>query len=331
MRAHYPGKFTYVWGFKNPERWKSLQNEDTVVCKYRSVEYYRYRMTSKFYISNAIEGTEVPKREGQIRIQTWHGGGSYKTVANQENSASKALRKREEENAAATDLFLTSCDAFTRDTMRSGFAYKGPVLADGSPRNDSLVNGSGGDIRKRVRKELGLDEDEFMILFAPTWRYDTSLDLDALDNEAVLNAVGERFGRKTKLFYRSHIHMTKGAHNRASDVSKYPDMQELLQATDMLITDYSSSVWDFSFTYKPCLLFAPDVDSYAAERGFYYPPDQWGFPLCRTNEELCEAVRTFDEASFKAAMDEHHANLGSCETGHAARSVAEYIVERARS
>jgi CDP-glycerol glycerophosphotransferase len=78
----------------------------------------------------------------------------------------------------------------------------------------------------------------------------------------------------------------------AVNASKYDEMQELLCMADVLITDYSSSQWDFALTGKPGFLFTPDLDYYQHEdRGFYTPIDDWPFPYAKTNEELSNLIK----------------------------------------
>ena len=101
------------------------------------------------------------------------------------------------------------------------------------------------------------------------------------------------------------------------NASQYPDIQELLCAADILITDYSSCIWDFSFTFKPCFIYAPDLKKYQDEQGFYTPIEDWPFPLAKTNQQLMENIIVFDDEKYKQAVKKHHADLGSYETGTA--------------
>jgi CDP-glycerol glycerophosphotransferase len=109
------------------------------------------------------------------------------------------------------------------------------------------------------------------------------------------------------------------------NVTAYPDMQELLYITDVLITDYSSSMWDFSLTYKPGFLFTPDIQEYKNERDFYIPVSEWPFPFALTNEQLCKNILKFnkDENLFK--IKQHHIKLGSYENGNATKRVLELL------
>ena len=109
--------------------------------------------------------------------------------------------------------------------------------------------------------------------------------------------------------------------------SNYEDMQDLLIAADALITDYSSSIWDYSFLYKPCFLFCPDLNYYIENRGFIIDIHEWGFPVCESNESLMKQIDEFDLESFKRNMDKHHNMLQSYETGKASENIAKYLEE----
>ena len=125
--------------------------------------------------------------------------------------------------------------------------------------------------------------------------------------------------------------MAKGASSQtALDVTAYPDMQELLCAADVLVSDYSSCIWDFSLTEKPCFLFAPDLSDYQCERDFYLDIHKWPFPLAETTEELAQQLLQFDLAAYTEAVREHLSKLGSRERGNAAETLCEFITEHAR-
>lgn len=79
------------------------------------------------------------------------------------------------------------------------------------------------------------------------------------------------------------------------DVSGYADMQELLCATDVLLTDYSSFMWDYSLTGRPCFIYANDLDQYKKERNFHTPITDWPFPMAERNSELQKEILGFDE------------------------------------
>lgn len=102
-------------------------------------------------------------------------------------------------------------------------------------------------------------------------------------------------------------------------------MQELLQAVDVLITDYSSSIWDYSFTGKPGFLFMPDLNTYERERSFYTDSATWPYPLAETNEEFAEIIAKFNPVENKKKIERHWKLLGNCESGKASEAIVNII------
>ena len=317
--------YKFIWCFKNPEKYKFLENDNTIICKYRSPKYYYYKIVSKVYISNSIEGTESPKKKKQIRIQTWHGGGSYKKVALAEKGKSNIYKKRTENNMKNTDIFISSSKIFTNEVIKNNFCYAGKILEIGMPRNDILFcKEEHYDIRKKVLNHYNIDDNKFIVLYAPTWRYDES-KLEEIDFKRLKKNLEDKFNKEVVIIYRAHLHMQKNQIDGLINGTDYEDMQELLIASDTLITDYSSSIWDYSLLYKPCFLFCPDLDYYIEKRGFVIDIYKWGFPVAKTNDNLMEEINNFDIEDFKDKMNKHHNMLGSFETGKATKLFADYL------
>lgn len=319
--------YKFIWCFKNPEKYRFLESENTIICKYRSLKYYYYKVVSKVYISNSIEGNETPKKKKQIRIQTWHGGGCYKKVALAEKARSNIYKKRTENNMKNTDIFISSSKVFTDEVIKNNFFYSGKILETGMPRNDILFDKEKhASIRKKVLDFYNIDDSKFIALYAPTWRYDES-KLEEIDFKSLKEHLEKKFGKDVVIIYRAHLHMQKDKIDNLISGSEYEDMQDLLIASDLLITDYSSSIWDYSFLYKPCFLFCPDLDYYIENRGFVIDIYEWGFPVSKSNDSLMEQIDNFNLEEFKEKMDKHHNALGYYETGKAAEYIAKYIEE----
>ena len=108
----------------------------------------------------------------------------------------------------------------------------------------------------------------------------------------------------------------------------YPDMQELLCCADMLITDYSSSIWDFAILGKPCFLYTLDLEEYEKDdRGFFIPIDKWPGIVCASDEEFIKAVREMTTKKAKEIASKHLKYMGSYESGHACQAISDYIKE----
>ena len=319
--------YKFIWCFKNPKRYEWLKNEKTILCKYRSLKYYYYKVISKIYISNSIEGNEVPKKVSQYRIQTWHGGGSYKKVGLAEKEKSNIYKKRTESNIKNTDAFISSSKVFTEQVIKNNFFYNGKVLEIGMPRNDILFKlDMHSKIKEKVINHYKIDKESLIVLYAPTWRYNEK-QLEQIDFNKLKKVLEEKYNQTVIILYRAHIHMKLKKYENLINVNDYEDMQELLIATDLLISDYSSSIWDYSFLKRPCFLFCPDLENYITRRGFIIDINMWGFPIAKSNSEFIEKVKTFDMDKFRNNMENHHRMLGSFEHGNACEKVTDYILE----
>ena len=110
------------------------------------------------------------------------------------------------------------------------------------------------------------------------------------------------------------------------DATLYPDMQELMIASDALVSDYSSAMWDFSFLGRPVFVYAPDMQSYIDhERDFAFTPDRWPYAIAKSNEELSQAILAFDEEAYAERVRRHSEDAGSYENAHTCEKVAELI------
>ena len=109
----------------------------------------------------------------------------------------------------------------------------------------------------------------------------------------------------------------------AIDASLYPDMQELLYAADILITDYSATMFDFMYSHKPCFLYVPDVDTY--DRGFYWKIKDLPFPSFKESKYISETINEFDNQSYLTAINRFLKRIGDCESGHASEKIYHLI------
>ncbi|MBR4234810.1 MAG: CDP-glycerol glycerophosphotransferase family protein [Clostridia bacterium] len=317
------GRLEIIWAFHEPEKFKKLKTRGIRVISDRGISFALAALTARVVCTNTYYKPYLPRRKAQFYLRTWHGGGAYKRVDYPHGLAGFYIKLQQQ----GADLYLSSSRAFTELTLRGSFAYTGEVLECGMPRNDVLVTGAWRAQAERVRAELGLTGRR-IALYAPTYR-EGAQAYAPLQTDKLKAALSERFGGSWAVLYRGHhvdaVGSSRGVSGFDLDVSAYEDMQTLLCAADVLITDYSSSVWDMSLTGKSAFLYCPDIDAYRRERDFYTPIDAWPYPLARDNAELIRNIRAFDPAAYAQAIKAHHAALGICESGHASRDCAERI------
>lgn len=327
MSSHYADpKLCFVWAFREPEKYSFyIRDPRTIVCRYNSFKYFYYCCRSDAVIFNF--GWPFADNAHQIKLQTWHGGGCYKKIGLAMNYNTKIRNWFSRSKMRDITHFVSSSRYFTEEVIRKQYNFHGTVLSTGMPRNDILfVQNDDRDELAEIRRELKIPKDMGVILYAPTYGQLELEDVEVLDYERVKRAAEKRFGRPFVFLYRGH-HYEEGEKSSSFDLdaSEYPDMKDILRVTDILITNYSSSIWDFSFTGRPCFLFTPDLFEYEKYRGFDKDIREWGFPICMTNEQLEETIGAYDAEAFAEAMRRHHEDLGSYETGEATQKIAEFI------
>ena len=323
-------EYKYVWLVINEPKEKK---DNVLYVKRKTVRWIYEILTSKVLITNDVFFSHLPYRKKTIMIETWHGGGAYKRVGTMLESEKhdvngcKSMRYMEKH----MNYFISSSKKFSEIMSESRLVPMQKFLPIGMPRNDVLFDmAKTGLISKMVRTQLDLKDEDFVALYAPTFRGKSSKSHfdNFLDVRLLKESLEKKTGKTVKLLFRGHylLRNLPGFSDFDRDVSGWQDMQELLCASDMLVTDYSSCMWDFSLLKRPCFLFVPDFDMYLNERGFYTEPASWGFPICKTNDELKEKIDTFDKERYVSAIQKHHENLGSYENGTATEQIAKIIL-----
>lgn len=326
LQSKYPGKYQFIWAAENPDEWSYLlECPNTQIVRYRSSDHRKAACISKFLIADSPRPNDLPTRRQQVAIQTWHGGGCYKKVGVGVNGVHPVNNFITRRQFRKYTYFVSSSKYFSDEVIRNQYLYRGIILPIGMPRNDELINGNEAK-RAEVRAELGLQDDDYFVLYAPTWR-DFGSPIPLFDADKVKAGFQEKYGRHVVLGKRGHYFSLSDQYPGFDiNLDSYRCMQDLLLVCDAVISDYSSVIWDFSFTYRPCFLFVPDLYQYQAERGLDVDIIEWGFPVCRTEKELLDSIVRFDVQEFTHNMEQHHANLGSYESGAACERVAELLV-----
>ncbi|RHM55807.1 hypothetical protein DWZ54_04845 [Mitsuokella sp. AF33-22] len=316
--------------------WESTNDSDIsypIGVKYvkrNSIAMFYHFYTSSIIIFNSGLPRWLYKRNGQTFIETWHGGGAYKKIDSVfKNIQNKWELIRAEKAWQRVDYIVSSCEKFTK-VFKEDTGIHATFLPIGMPRNDIFFDTNRMQYAvKSVRKKYRIQLEKGIVLYAPTFR-DNSMKMD-LDINKLLSSLQLRFKKSFILLVRSHPHLAKDIFAKANeqeeliDVSNYVDMQELLAATDILITDYSSCMWDFSLTGRPCFIYANDLNSYYKERNFHTPIDEWPFPLAENNEEMVRNIENFNPDIYKERIFEHHRALGSYENGTASEQMCRLI------
>lgn len=337
IRQKLPWNLVFVSDQAHMAQFPSPFPEKVRVVKRGSMEHFYEMASAKVWIDNAlcIPWEYMPKKQEQIYINTWHGSMGLKRIDSDSIESSK-WRAAAKKAGKLTD-YMISNSAFETEVYRSTHwpDPKVKILEYGHPRNDILFcdDQKKADIHSKVCRAFHVDEDCHFILYAPTFRDSRNLNCYDIDYPRLLKAVTERFGGKWKILNRYHFKVASAIQALPDiqnnpdilDGNSYADIQELMVAADIGITDYSSWICDFVLTGKPGFIYANDLHKYNKERGFYYPLESTPFPIATNNDEMAQNILTFDEKEYQERKEQFLKDRGCTENGHASQRVIDLI------
>ncbi|MFI6325146.1 CDP-glycerol glycerophosphotransferase family protein [Nonomuraea sp. NPDC050556] len=275
---------------------------DPSIVRAGSREHHAALARSRHIVTNAFLPAWFRAREDQVVVQTWHGTPA-KRIGNDQPHMTRDPRPpvwhRQAAEVRGWDVLLSQ-SPWATEVLRKAFGYQGEVLESGLPRNDVLVSPDRSALAAAIRTRLGLAEGKRVVLYAPTWRdYDRKNAMVKLD----LAKAREVLGADHEILVRAHpMQAMPAVPDIAHDVTTYPDMADLLLIADVLVTDYSSSMFDFVATGRPIVYYTYDLDKYASRRGLYVDlPSQAPGPLLSTSAEVMEALRSLDSVAGEYA------------------------------
>lgn len=275
----------------------------------------------------------IIKRSKQLTISTWHGTPLKKILLDDVASNCRYTSRRR----LLSDFIIAGC-RFTKFVLIQSIQGNNEYSAflTGTPRNDILFNHD-IEYKKSIRDRLKLPRNKKIFLFAPTFRDNVEqsggFQMKELRIKQILDLCTQYWGGEWIWVFRLHPRVLLSIDSSAYESSYIingnngDDMAEYLFCADILLTDYSSTMFDFMLTGRPCFLFAPDREHYEKqERGFYFNYDSLPFPIAYTNAQLIENIKTFDKIAYKRNVDQFLQDIGNVEDGKASERIAECIV-----
>lgn len=329
ITKNYPkDKFDVVWAFNDLSSKEHIQGIRKV--KIMSLKYFYELCTSKVIITNFRTTNMFKKRKNQYYIQTWHSSLRLKQIEKDaENSLPENYVKMAKEDSKKCDLLISGC-RYSTEIFRRAFWYDGEIFESGTPSNDILLSDNINIINK-VKNKLNIQDEFRVVLYAPTFRKDKTLDVYNLNYNQIIDALENKFGGKWILLIRLHPHLTniaKSIQDRKNikNVTEYDDVQELMLISDILITDYSSVMFSFMLTKKPCFLYAPDIELYKNnDRNLYFEMDELPFLKAENNEEMLKNISIYDENKYRELCEEMLDKIGVYDDGKASKRLAERL------
>ncbi|MCP8617482.1 CDP-glycerol glycerophosphotransferase family protein [Salirhabdus salicampi] len=319
-----------------------FHDPNTKRIKRLSPSYFYYLARAKYWVNNQNFPTYLKRRRGTTYLQTWHGTPLKKMLFDMKNVKGRSEGYIERVyNATKTWDYLISPSPYASSAFKSAFKYEGHILELGYPRNDIfyLDDEKQQDIADKVKQTLNIPKDKKVILYAPTFRdhETTGANKFTFQLQLDLDAMQERLGDEYVLLLRMHIAISQklripAEHQQfVKNVSNYPDIQELFLLSDILITDYSSVMFDFANSMRPILFFTYDFEMYRDDiRGFYMDFEQEApGPLLKTTEELIHSITNIEDVAkqYEQKYKAFHETYCLLEDGKASERVVDQVLE----
>lgn len=267
--------YRFVWAFQNPDDFPDHLDK----VKISSFEFLKMLMSSKVWISNASIERLIPyKPKEAIYINTWHGiplkyigkdaldcdpmvGNWYKNVQ--------------------FDL-LTACSDYDKNILQHVFPNTDNIVLTGLPRNEVLV-------KQKVDNHKKNQKYKYIVLYAPTFRENDSSLNNIFNEENLANIPDVLFLIRGHYFSDMHLNG-----KNVIDVSN-ADINEIMNYADILVTDYSSIMFDYALLNKPILLYPYDLDQYIKDRGMYLDYNSLGLSMMYSFEDLKKYLSNLDD------------------------------------
>ncbi len=321
-------RFFFCTNKKNKKDFIEMADEILVEKSFR----FKYVCAKAKYIISPMGFPAIRKRKEQIWVQTWHGSPLKKLYLSKDKNKRSFLRYAKQ--FCDTDIFCSQGDIHNRNLMEAFNLNENQIVNTGLPRNDILFTAD-DNFKANLKKELGLPADKKVLFYCPTWR--------RYDRKAVLPfdlaALKEKFSEDYVMLIRSHVgkHQWVDSNDTPVDVfdnefsfngGDYPEATHLYLISDVLISDYSSAIFDFAITGKPQIFYAYDLDEYEKTFGLYFDYKKLICgDFCVNTRELADAIANLDKyyERFGEKYREFKQTYLPAENGMAANKVLELM------
>lgn len=306
-------------------------------------KFLYYSLRSGAWVIDSRHLYYLRKNKNTKYIQTWHGTPLKKLALDMDYidmSGNKDIEAYHKEFTDNTKLwqYLISQNEYSSKIFRRAFDFKGEMLEIGYPRNDILTNKNNEEDIDEIKTRLNIPKNKKIILYAPTWRdneyyqkgeykFATEMDFDRMYKE-----LGDEYALIVKFHYlvKENIDWSK-YNNFVIECDADWDIQELYLISDMMITDYSSVMFDYSILKRPMIFFTYDLDDYKNNlRDFYFDMvEEVPGPICKTNDEMIDFIKNYTEESYKSEYGEKYKKwsekFNPFDDGNASKKIIELI------
>ncbi len=307
-----------------------------------SLFYFYLFAKAGFWVSDTRMPTYLRKRKNTVYIQTWHGTPLKKLALDLEQVTMEGEESLENyktkfrENSKTWD-YLISQNTYSTNIFRRAFHFKKEVLEIGYPRNDILFHKNNEEAIKVIKEKLKLPMNKKIILYAPTWR-----DNEHYGHLTYKFSSGIDYSYLKEQMATEYIVVVKAHYlvGEQLDISQYQgflyqfdasyDIAELYLVADLLVTDYSSVMFDYSLLRRPMLFFTYDLELYKDNlRGFYFDfLKEAPGPIVLTTQQLADEIVSYDFNRYKEKFDAFARKYNHADCGDASKKIVDLILSK---
>jgi len=295
----------------------------------KSLKYYYYLAVGNYFVNNVNFADEYEKRKGQIEIQTMHGT-PLKTLGLDVPGEVDDPIKREKflRRCNRWDYLVVQSDKASQIT-KSCYAFKKEFLRTGYPRNDILFEKNNKSDIDELKISMGIPTSKKVIMYAPTWRkrnvFDLKLDIEDMKN---------RLGNEYVLLLRIHPFAYAGFDDSMTNefvlnFSGYESVEELYLVSDIVITDYSSVMFDYTILNRPILFYTYDLEEYRDFlRGFNFDfESEAPGPLIQDYDELIQSLLNINDVyeKYYDSLQKFRNKFNEYEKGTASKQIFDNV------
>lgn len=322
-------RFVFAYNYVLPHKYK----HNTIAVKRLSPSYFYYMATSKVWINNQNFPFYFTNRN-TFYLQTWHGTPIKKMLHDIEVVHGRDSGYVGRVTTAISNWsYVLSPSSYATECFKTAFEHDCKAIELGYPRNDFLHDSEKmTQLSSDIKGKYGIDKNKKVILFAPTFRDDAKKRKGkfVLDLNFDFERFYEQFGDEYVVLFKLHFLSVFGErlpseYNKTFiNVTSHSDINELFSVADILVTDYSSVMFDFINTGRKTILYAHDLENYELNnRGFY---------LDYKSEAPGAVVETFDELLNEIQDENLNYDIDKCRErfisefdGNSAQKVVEFI------
>ena len=334
VRQGLDKKYQIFWIFEDPDRMEIIGNAKKI--KRNRLEHLKYLCKAKVWVFDTRQPNYVVKRPETVYIQTWHGtplkklGLDMDDVQMAGNKGIENYKANFWTNSRRWD-YLIAQNQYSSDIFRNCFDFRKNMLDIVYPRNDTLIHNNNKEYIDKLKEKHGIPKNKKVVLYAPTWRDNQSMGRGKYIFNPFLNFDVLKRNVEDEYVFILKYHYLIASELDWSRMEGFiydikEDIQELYLMADMLMTDYSSVMFDYSILKRPMIFYTYDLDAYCDNRGFYFDflAEAPG-PFVKNTEELIGVLKNHDFGQYKERYDAFNEKYNSWDDGRASEKVVEII------